>query len=219
MWYACILSSRSTGVRIKVSKEKGKERRKLAAFEILMISVGLSLDVFAYALYKGAMLPEIRKSSLVKIGAVFTVWQMASLLLGNLVTSIPVLKVSAGRAALHWKIFSVIIFVGLGLYMIVKAGKQKVVIERKDDTVGIKQIAIWACITSVDAFLAGIGFGFFQADFFFTILSVGIVTALSVTAGIYAGYWMGCQSKNKAVTLGGCILLMGGIELLVRGIS
>lgn len=191
----------------------------MEVFEILMISVGLSLDVFAYALYKGAMMPEIRKSSLVKICTIFTVWQMASLLLGNMIANIPLIKAPAGRAAVHWRILSVIIFVGLGLYMIVKAGKQKVIIERKDETLGAKQIAVWACITSVDAFLAGIGFGFLQTDFFFTTVSVGIVTALSVIAGVYAGYWLGCQSKNKVVTLGGCILLIGGIELLIRGIS
>lgn len=191
----------------------------MAAFEILMISVGLSLDVFAYALYKGAMMPEIRKGPLIKICTIFTVWQMASLLLGNMITNISMIKTSAGRAAVHWRILSVIIFVGLGLYMIVKAGKQTVIIERKNGTVGVRQIAIWACITSIDAFLAGIGFGFFQTDFFFTTVSVGIVTALSVIVGIYAGYWMGCQSKNKIVTLGGCILLIGGIELLIRGIS
>ncbi len=191
----------------------------MAVFEILMISVGLSLDVFAYALYKGAMMPEIRKITLVKICTIFTVWQMASLLLGNLLASIPVFKTPAGRAAVHWRILSVIIFVGLGFYMIIKSGKQKVIIERKDETVGEKQIAIWACITSIDAFLAGIGFGFLQTDFFFTTLSVGIVTLLSVVAGIFGGYWMGCQSKNKAVTLGGCILLIGGIELLLRGIT
>lgn len=191
----------------------------MAVFEILMISVGLSLDVFAYALYKGAMMPVIRKSSLFKICSVFTVWQMASLLLGNMIANIPMLKIPAGRAVIHWRILSVTIFEALGLYMIVKAGREKVIIERKDETMGVKQIAVWACITSVDAFLAGIGFGFFQADFFFTTISVGIVTVLSVIAGIYAGYWMGCQSKNKAVTLGGCILLIGGIELLLRGIT
>ncbi|GAA0805890.1 hypothetical protein DWX43_20745 [Clostridium sp. AF19-22AC] len=191
----------------------------MVLFEILMISVGLSLDVFAYALYKGAMLPEIRKSSLIKIGGVFTVWQMASLLLGNMITNIPMIKAPAGRAAVHWRYLSVIIFLGLGLYMICKAGRQKVVIEKMEEHVELKQIAIWACITSIDAFLAGIGFGFFQTDFLITIITVGMVTAVSVVAGLYAGYWLGCQFKNKIVILGGGILLIGGIELLIRGIN
>ena len=98
-------------------------------FEILMISIGLSLDVFAYALYKGAMKPEIRKSALIKISCVFTVWQMASLLLGNMITNIPLLKASAEKAAAHWKYISVLIFACLGMYMILKGKRPQTIIE------------------------------------------------------------------------------------------
>lgn len=101
----------------------------MVLFEILMISIGLSLDVFAYALYKGAMMPEIRKSALVKISCVFTVWQMASLLLGNMITNIPLLKASAEKAAAHWKYISVLIFACLGMYMILN-GKRHQTINR-----------------------------------------------------------------------------------------
>ena len=191
----------------------------MVIYEILMFSVGLSLDVFAYALYKGAMMPEISKSSLIKIGSIFVLWQMTSLLLGHMVTNIPMVKESAQQAAVHWRYISVFIFWGLGLYMILKGGQQKVIIERKEDKLKLRQIVIWACITSIDTFLAGIGFGFFRTNFLVTILIIGIITALSVIAGIYSGYWLGCQSKKKVVTLGGCILLLGGIELLIRGIN
>lgn len=186
--------------------------------EILMISVGLSLDVFAYALYKGAMMPGIHKPALIKIGCVFTLWQMVSLLLGNMITNIPMVK-TAEKAAVRWRFLSILIFTGLGLYMIFKGRRHQTIIEHKDDKVELRQIAVWACITSIDAFLAGIGFGLFRTDFLITVITVGIVTVVSVILGIYAGYWMGCQSINKIVTRGGCILLIGGIELLVRGIN
>lgn len=188
-------------------------------FEILIISIGLSLDVFAYALYKGAIMPEIRKSALIKISCVFTVWQMASLLLGNMITNIPLLKASAEKAAAHWKYISVLIFACLGMYMILKGKRPQTIIEHKEEGVELKQVSVWACITSVDAFLAGIGFGLFRTNLTDTVFIIGIVTAASVILGIYAGYWMGCQSKNKIVALGGCILLIGGIELLIRGIK
>lgn len=197
---------------------KGKERRILLFIEILMISVGLSLDVFAYALYKGAMMPGIHKPALIKIGCIFTLWQMASLLLGNMITNIPMVK-AAEKVAARWHFLSILIFSGLGLYMIFKGRRHQTIIEHKDDKVEIGQIAVWACITSMDAFLAGIGFGLFRTNFLITVITVGIVTAVSVILGIYAGYWMGCQAINKIVTLGGCILLIGGIELLIRGIN
>lgn len=187
--------------------------------EILMISAGLSLEVFAYALYKGAMMPGIRKPALIKIGCVFTLWQMASLLLGDIITTIPMMKATAEKAAVRWRYLSVLIFAGLGLYMIFKGRRHQTIIERKEDKVELGQIAVWACITSIDTFLAGIGFGLFGTDLLITVITVGIMTVVSVVLGIYAGYWLGCQSINKIVTLGGCILLIGGIELLIRGIN
>lgn len=164
-------------------------------------------------------MPEVRKSSLIKIGSIFILWQMTSLLLGHMITNIPMVKESAQQAAVHWRYISVFIFWGLGLYMIVKGRRQNIIFEHKEDKVKLSQIVVWACITSIDTFLAGIGFGFFRTSFLMTALIIGIITAASVIAGIYSGYWMGCQSKNKIVTLGGCILLLGGIELLVRGIN
>lgn len=192
----------------------------MVIYEILLISVGLSLDVFAYALYKGAMMPEVSKGSLVKMCGIFTAWQMTSLVVGNLITNIHILGIqfSADRAAGHWELLSILIFLGLGVYMIVKSRKKEIIVERKEERLELKQIMIWACITSVDAFLAGIGFGFFETDFVIMTVTVGIVTALNVILGVYTGYWLGCQAKNKILATGGWLLLIGGIELLIREI-
>lgn len=184
--------------------------------EILVIAIGLSLDVFAYALCKGAMMPDIRKENMAKLCTIFTLWQVVSLILGNLVSEIPRIGKEADEVAAHWKYVSVAIFLCLGLYMIVKSLRQPDIEERKEELISVKQIIVWACITSVDAFLAGIGFGFFQTDFWLMVPIIGIVTFLFVIAGVYAGYWVGCQAKRKIITLGGCILLFGGLELIVR---
>lgn len=186
--------------------------------EILVIAIGLSLDVFAYALCKGAMMPEIKKENMVKLCLVFTVWQVISLNLGNMITLIPGVGGNANSTSIHWKYFSVAIFLCLGVYMIIKALRQQEIEERKEEYISIKQIFIWACLTSIDAFLAGIGFGFFQTDFLITAVTVGIVTLISVITGVYVGYWMGCQANKKVVTLGGCLLLFGGVELIIRAL-
>lgn len=193
-----------------------KERRNLIFIEILIIATGLSLDVFAYALCKGAMMPEIRKENMVKLCTVFTLWQVMSLILGNLVSEIPRIGKEADGVAAHWKYVSAAIFLCLGIYMIVKSCRQEVIEERKEEFISVKQIIVWACITSIDAFLAGIGFGLFETDFWLMVPIVGIVTLMAVILGVFTGYWAGCQAKSKAVTLGGCILLAGGVELIVR---
>ena len=48
--------------------------------EIILIGAGLSLDVFAYALCRGAVVGEIDKKSLVILGGGFTLWNLISLM-------------------------------------------------------------------------------------------------------------------------------------------
>ena len=161
----------------------------MSLLEIILISIGLTMDVFAYALLTGAMMSEIRKKNLLKMG------------------------MDVGHNS---NTFSVLIFLGLGIYMIVKAIKEKPVEEKKDEIISAKQIIVWACITSIDAFIAGIGFGFLETDFLLLVFIIGITTIVMVIIGMYIGYWMGCQFRRTAVTIGGCILLFGAVEFIIR---
>ena len=73
-----------------------------------------------------------------------------------------------------------------------------------------------AFATSIDAFIAGIGFGFLETDFLLLVFIIGITTIVMVIIGMYIGYWMGCQFRRTAVTIGGCILLFGAVEFIIR---
>ena len=55
----------------------------MAWYEILIVSVGLSLDVLTYALYKGAMLSKLDKKQILKMTLLFTGWQSGAMLLGQ----------------------------------------------------------------------------------------------------------------------------------------
>lgn len=188
----------------------------MSLLEIILISIGLTMDVFAYALSKGAMMSEIRKKNLLKICSIFTFWQVISMILGNLLTNIPFTAKLGMDVGHDSNTFSVLIFLGLGIYMIVKAIKEKPVEEKKDEIISAKQIVVWACITSIDAFIAGIGFGFLETDFLLLVFIIGITTISMVIIGMYIGYWMGCQFRRTAVTIGGCILLFGAVEFIIR---
>ena len=74
--------------------------------EIILIGAGLSLDVFAYALCRGAVVGEIDKKSLVILGGGFTLWNLISLTAGNFVAKIPVVSKNAEYAANDWKYIS-----------------------------------------------------------------------------------------------------------------
>lgn len=198
----------------KLRNKRGDD--KMFATEIVVLSLGLSLDVFAYALYKGAVVPDIKKSDLIKMTVIFVVLQSISLIVGNVITNMGVLRhMTEGSVSLCRKI-SILIFMGIGGYMICKSVKLPVVEEKRETVFHIRQILVWACITSLDTFLAGIGYGFFKTDLLITALVVSITTAICVITGVLWGYHLGGESKNKIISLGGTILLIGGIELMVR---
>ena len=184
--------------------------------EILLIGAGLSLDVLAYALCRGAVIAEVSKKNLAKMCAMFLIWNLISLTAGNLLTEIPLFKQEAGKASQLSNYMSVLIFVGLGIYLIVKAVREKMVEEHKIEHFEFRKLAVWTAITSVDVFLAGIGFGFQETAFFKTMIALLVFTPISVVAGVYIGYWAGCQARRKIVTAGGCLLLLGAAELLLR---
>ena len=93
--------------------------------EIILIGAGLSLDVFAYAVCSGAVVGEVDKKSLVILGGGFTLWNLISLTAGNFVAKIPVVSKNVEYAANDWKYISVAIFLGLGIYLIIKAARGK----------------------------------------------------------------------------------------------
>lgn len=157
--------------------------------EIILIGAGLSLDVFAYALCRGAVVGEVDKKSLVILGGGFTLWNLISLTAGNFVAKIPVVSKNVEYAANDWKYISVAIFLGLGIYLIIKAARGKEIEERKAERLESRQFAMWMAITSLDVFIAGIGFGFLDTVFFKTFIVILLITPVSVIAGLYAGWW------------------------------
>lgn len=184
--------------------------------EMFLIATGLSLDVFAYALYKGAMISKIKGKDIIKMSVLFSLWQMFSLIMGTILTTwmgnCDLIQVN-GRH-LNW--ISSILFFMAGMIMIIKAANKKQIEEKRDDTFQIKQMIVWSLITSLDSFLAGIGAGFLNAQLLNLVVLLGIMTVVSICSGIWTGHRMGCQIKYKIIACGGIIIFASGVELLFR---
>ena len=101
--------------------------------------------------------------------------QLLALILGNVVADIlkPDRKMNEtiSTAASGWEILSVLIFIGLGIYMICKARNNKQIFERRNDKINWKRLRKLAVLTSVDALFAGMGIGFWSVE----ILEQGMV--------------------------------------------
>ena len=190
----------------------------MSIWEVTLIAFGLALDVFAYCLYRGAMVSEIRKLDVFKLVGIFTGFQMAALALGNVITLIPKIRAAYRSVSSLWLILAAVTFFCLGIYMVIKAVRRRghVVRESREDSLDLKVVCAWAVLTSLDALIAGIGFGFLGIRLIGTVLVVGILTVICVLAGLLFGYWLGCGPMNKFITLGGCIVMIGGVDILIH---
>ena len=95
----------------------------MSVLEIVIISAGLSLDVFVAMAYMGAGFSKINKKNLFGLCLLFGGVQWGCLIVGNLLTLLPIFRDSSNsssRIADHWEAVTVLIFIGLGIYMIWK---------------------------------------------------------------------------------------------------
>ena len=195
-------------------KEKGAVQ--MAWYEILFVSVGLSLDVFTYALYKGAMLSRLEKKQILKMTLLFMGLQSLAMLLGSLISEIPYVAMNYLRTEKLFRAASAVIFFLIGVWLIVRALRMRDPIEHREDAFAWKQLCIWALLTSVDTFLTGIGMGFLNTRVTVQMIQLAIMAALAVIVGIYVGYRIGCQGRNRVLISGAMIFLLAGVDVLFR---
>ena len=183
---------------------------------VVLVSVGLSLDVLTYALYKGAMLSKLDKKQILKMTLLFTGWQSGAMLLGSLISEIPYIAMNYQRTERLFRAASAVIFFLIAIWLIVRASRMRDPVERREDVFAWKQLCVWAMLTSVDSFLSGIGMGFLDTGATVQIIQLAIMAALAVVTGIYAGYRIGCHGRSRVLISGAIIFLLAGIDVLFR---
>lgn len=187
----------------------------MKVWEIWFASVGLSLDVYAAAICKGAVVGRVERRKLAQMCLIFGLWQTGALLLGNLFSLAPALAESTERLRAVWRMLTAFILVGIGGYMLCRGIRRQPVAERLEAWGDVKEMCLLSFATSADAFLTGIGFAFMESDILAEALAVGVTTVAAVAAGIYTGYLLGWEQKYKAYVLGGAIFIVMGAEVAV----
>lgn len=115
----------------------------MSVIELLIVSVGLSIDVFVAAVYMGAGFSKIRWKNLILLSILFGGIQLGTLVLGNLITLLPLLSITRTKtAADRWEGLTVLIFAAIGIYMIIKGIKKKSVLERRKDEIEWKKTGV-----------------------------------------------------------------------------
>ena len=123
----------------------------MTIWEITIIAIGLSLDIYAYCLYKGAMLSELNKVQIAKMGGLFTLFQIAAILIGSWVRFIPGIAEGYRKAKSIWIIISAVLFFVIGGIMIVRAvrGSRHPILERLENHYNFRMILVFVSLLAM----------------------------------------------------------------------
>ncbi|BBF43304.1 hypothetical protein lbkm_1991 [Lachnospiraceae bacterium KM106-2] len=181
--------------------------------EVILISTGLSLDLFGVMICKGAVLKRIDHIQLVQACSILGGWQLGALLLGNLISHMLLLGEQTKTVG---SLLTGFIFFFLGFYMLYKGWRHQPIFEHCVDKISYKEIFWVSLVTSLDTFLAGVGMGFLETRLLIEGIVILIYTIITALVATYFGYRLGSERNHVAYIIGGCILLFSGVYTVVK---
>ena len=185
--------------------------------EIVLITIGMSLDTFAAVECQGALVAKLEKKRLSMAVTVIALWQTIALLIGSfLVTLLNQYDTQLSGEAFIGRILAILILFGMGLRMFVKAWRNERIVEKREDGLNIKKTFFSIAKGTIFTILTGIAFAFLEADIKAVLIMIICVTIAMVIIGLYTGYRLGFEQKSKAYIGGGALLIAAGIDVIVR---
>ncbi len=185
--------------------------------EIVLITIGMSLDTFAAVECQGALVAKLEKKRLSMAVTVIALWQTIALLIGSfLVTLLNQYDTQLSGEAFIGRILAILILLGMGLRMFVKAWRNERIVEKREDGLDIKKTFFSIAKGTIFTILTGIAFAFLEADIKAVLIMIICVTIAMVIIGLYTGYRLGFEQKSKAYIGGGALLIAAGIDVIVR---
>lgn len=184
--------------------------------ETLIIAAGISLDILAAVECQGAMVAKVRTKPLVLISLLISAWQLAALYLGSLCAGLLCRYDLKGRSVFTGRIIAVAVFFCLGIRLLLKAWKREHLDESREDRTDYRRFVRLGAVTAMYTFLTGAAFGFLETDVILILLMVLGITILCVVGGMYIGYHYGSEPRIKIYVMGGLLLLIGGVDVIIR---
>ena len=182
--------------------------------EVLLIAVGLSMDAFAAAVCKGLAMPRLRMGQAFVIAVFFGGFQALMPVLGYLLGS---QFESLITPVDHWIAFALLAFIGgKMLYDAFRGDDDDEDDDRADGALDVREVAMLAVATSIDALAVGITFAFLRVDIVTAAAQIGATTFLLSLAGVAVGHLFGARFEKPATIAGGVVLILIGTKILLE---
>ena len=175
-------------------------------YDIVFTALGLSMDACAASIALSSKHRDLPK--LLAASVLFGIFQAFMPLLGYFLG----LPFEAWIEPIdHWVAF--FILGALGLNMCFDLEKEHGLAEAKK--LNIRLILSLAFATSIDAFVVGIGIHALGWSIGFSVLSIGLITAVVSGLGVFIGRRLHKNASRFAEKIGGLILIFLGIKILI----
>lgn len=179
-------------------------------FEIILIAIGVSFDIFARIICISSSYSKIDYKKMLSHGIVFTLWQLVSLALGYYsIEVITDLKIATENShILH--LIAIVIIITLAIRMIIAGARHDMVVEHRIDTLSVWEIIKSGLAIGIRTYFVGMAFEAFETNFGIEVLLLMVAALLMTYAGLHFGYRYGYEFKNKAYYIGSAFLICAG---------
>lgn len=184
--------------------------------ECLLMFAGISLDMFAAMEIQGAKIAKVRKKVLFSITFLVILLQIL-FFYGGYFVGYEITKhvIGSGEGLRAGHVMAALIFISLGVRMLVKAIKHDFVFEHRSELT-VKDYVKIITVTMVFTLFAGFATGLVGVNVWAMLIIIAAISFVVVIGGMYAGYNLGFTGKTPMYAAGGSILMLIGIEMIIR---
>ena len=187
-------------------------------FTSISLGVGLAMDAFSVSLANGLNEPHMKGGRMSLIAGVFAVFQFLMPMIGWFCVKTAAGYFSFFQNLIPW--ISLVLLALIGGNMIREGIKCKREPEGEEiEAVSFSLLMLQGIATSIDAL--SVGFTISGYEVLMALASagiIGIVTFFICLAGLLIGRRFGTRLSYMAHIFGGCILIIIGIEIFIKGI-
>ena len=186
----------------------------------LLLGLGLTADAAAVSMANGLEEPNMKRSKHILIAFMYGLFQGLMPLIGYLFGSTIYNNVPQIKQYNIIPIVALVILGFLGTKMVIdgiKDGKKEVNDEIRKIT--FKLIFIQSIATSIDALSTGLTFANYNVfEALIVTFLISLVTFITCIISVIIGKKFGTKLGNKALIVGGIILIIIGLEIFITGI-
>ncbi|MBR5278123.1 MAG: manganese efflux pump [Clostridia bacterium] len=184
----------------------------------ILFGIALAMDAFSVSLANGLNQPCMKKSRMCFIAGIFSFFQCIMPLIGWVCVHTIAIYFKSFQKFIPWIALALLLFIG-GKMLIEGIKNDCENEECCCKRLGITALLVQGIATSIDALSVG-----FEIAHYNTLQAVvcGIIIAAVTFAicmgGLVIGRKAGTKLSGKANVLGGCILIIIGLEIFITGI-